>query len=205
MSKRDQSDFNYTSLHMKKTALLLVDVQKGFDDPCWGKRNNPDAESNIGLLLGAWRKHELPVIHVRHCSTEPNSVLRPEHPGNEFKKETQPLSSEKQFSKTVNSAFIGTGLEKYLNDLDYSDLVIVGLTTDHCISTTTRMAGNLGFKVTLVSDATATFDRLGHDGAVYSADEMHRINLASLNGEFCVVRDSRELLSEIAAGGAAPP
>ena len=185
-----------------KTALLLIDIQKGFDDPSWGKRNNPQAELNMQLLLLAWRKHELPVIHVRHCSTEPNSVLRPEHPGNEFKKETQPLPTEKQFSKTVNSAFIGTGLEQHLNDLGYSNLVIVGLTTDHCISTTTRMAANLGFRVTLVSDATATFDRVGHDGAFYSADEMHRVNLASLNGEFCMVRSSQELLNEIAAGRA---
>ncbi len=53
---------------MKKTALLVIDVQKGFDDPSWGKRNNPDAESNIALLLSEWRKHELPIIHIRHCS-----------------------------------------------------------------------------------------------------------------------------------------
>ena len=189
--------YEHKRTRMTKTALLLIDVQKGFDDPSWGKRNNPDAEANIALLLEAWRNHELPVIHVRHCSTEPNSVLRPELPGSEFKTETQPLPTEKQFSKSVNSAFIGTGLEQYLNDLGYSDLVIVGLTTDHCISTTTRMAANLGFNVTLVSDATATFNRIGHDGTNYSADEMHSINLASLNGEFCEVRASQELLIEL--------
>jgi len=180
-----------------KTALLLIDVQKGFEHPGWGTRNNPQAESNMESLLSAWRKHELPVIHVRHASLEEDSVLRSELPGYAYKEETQPLPTEKQFSKNVNSAFIGTGLEQYLNDLGYTDLVIVGLTTDHCISTTTRMASNLGFKVTLVSDATATFDRVGHDGTVYSADEMHRVNLASLSGEFCEVRASEELLNEI--------
>ncbi len=182
---------------MRKTALLLIDVQQGFDDSSWGKRNNPEAESNIELLLSAWRKHDLPVIHVRHCSTEPNSVLRPEHPGYEFKKIAQPLAHEKQFSKSVNSAFIGTGLEQYLRAFDYSALVIVGLTTDHCVSTSTRMAANLGFNVTLVSDATATFDREGHDGTHYSAEVMHNINLASLNGEFCLLRSTEELLKEI--------
>ena len=183
---------------MKKTALLVIDVQKGFDDPSWGKRNNPGAESNIALLLSEWRKHELPIVHIQHCSVEPNSLLRPELPGSEFKEEAQPLPGEKQFSKTVNSAFIGTELEKYLQERDITSLVIVGLTTDHCVSTSTRMAANLGFNVTLVSDATATFDREGYDGALYSADDIHKINLVNLNGEFCIVRSTEEVLNGIA-------
>ncbi len=133
-----------------------------------------------------------------HCSVEPNSPLHPELPGNEFKEEARPLPEEKQFTKSVNSAFIGTGLEKYLQEHEIPSLVIVGLTTDHCISTSTRMAANLGFTVTLVSDATATFDREGYDGVLYSADDIHKINLVSLNGEFCIVRATEELLKEIA-------
>lgn len=183
---------------MRKTALLVIDVQKGLDDPSWGKRNNPDAESNIALLLSEWRKHELPIIHIRHCSVGPNSPLRPELPGNEFKEQAQPLPEEKQFSKSVNSAFIGTELEKYLQKHEISSLVIVGLTTDHCVSASTRMAADLGFNVTLISDATATFEREGYDGALYSADDIHKINLVSLHGEFCIVRSTEEVLKEIA-------
>ena len=183
---------------MRKTALLVIDVQKGLDDPSLGKRNNPEAESNIALLLSEWRKHERPIIHIRHCSIEPNSPLRPELPGNEFKEEAQPLPEEKQFSKSVNSAFIGTGLEKYLQEHDIAFLVIVGLTTDHCVSSSTRMAADLGFKVTLISDATAAHAREGHDGVLYSADDIHKINLVSLDGEFCVVRSTEEVLKEIA-------
>jgi nicotinamidase-related amidase len=183
---------------MRKTALLIIDVQKGLDDPSLGKRNNPEAESNIALLLSAWRKHELPIIHIRHCSVEPNSSLRPELPGNAFKEEAQPLPGEKQFSKSVNSAFIGTGLEKYLQAHDISSLVIVGLTTDHCVSASTRVASDLGFHVTLISDATAAFEREGYDGVLYSADDIHNVNLVSLDGEFCTVRSTEEVLKEIA-------
>ncbi len=183
---------------MKNTTLLIIDVQKGFEDPCWGKRNNPDAESNIALLLSEWRRKGLPIIHIQHCSVEPNSPLRPDSPGNEFKEVALPINDEKIFTKTVNSAFIGTELEEYLRSHGINSLVVVGLTTDHCVSTTTRMAGNLGFEVTLVSDATATFDRLGHDGNEYLAEDIHRIHLASLNEEFCIVLSTAEVLNAIA-------
>lgn len=180
---------------MKKTALLIIDVQKGLDAPELGKRNNPDAESNMALLLAKWRKRSAPVIHVKHNSTEPNSTLRPELPGNEIKDAVKPLPDERLFEKNVNSAFIGTGLENYLNDIGIHDLVVVGLTTDHCVSTSVRMASNLGFNVCLVEDATATFERQSYDGALYSAEQMHEINLASLNGEFCSVLKTSEVLA----------
>ena len=183
---------------MSNDALLVIDVQKGFDDPCWGNRNNPHAESNIALLLSAWRRKQSPVIHIQHCSVEPDSPLRPNRPGNEFKEESMPIAGEQRFTKTVNSAFIGTNLEQYLRDQGITNLVVVGLTTDHCVSTSTRMAGNLGFNVTLVEDATATFDRKGPDGVEYGADDIHRIHLASLNKEFCRVRSTEWVLNEMA-------
>ena len=182
---------------MKNKALLIIDVQKGFDEPSWGRRNNADAEKNMAQLLSAWRHQKAPVIHVRHNSMEQKSPLRPGLLGNEFKDEVQPLPGEKQFSKMVNSAFIGTELDKYLRAQRISSLVVVGLTTDHCVSTTVRMAANLGFDVTLVSDATATFDRTDKDGKIYSAEKIHRINLVSLDKEFCTVCTTAEVLQDL--------
>ena len=138
----------------------------------------------------------LPVIHIQHCSTNPKSPLRPGVSGNEFKDIAKPIGHEKVFKKKVNSAFIGTNLGDHLRDNDIDFLVIVGLTTDHCISTSTRMAGNLGYNVTLVSDATATFDRKGEDGIHYSAEQIHKIHLASLHGEFCTVMTTKDVLTE---------
>ena len=114
---------------MSKTALLVIDVQKGLDDPSLGRRNNPDAEANMARLIAAWREGQRPLIHIKHNSTEPNSPLRPKLPGNAFKDEARPLPGEKQFSKTVNSAFIGTGLTEYLHEQGIDSLVVVGLTT----------------------------------------------------------------------------
>jgi len=178
-----------------RTALLLVDIQQGLDDPKWGARNNPNAEQQIAALLAAWRRAKWPVIHIQHMSQRPASPLRPNLPGNAFKPEAMPLEGEPVFQKTVNSAFIGTPLEDHLRREGIRSLVIVGLTTDHCVSTTVRMAGNLGFDVVVVEDATATFERTGPDGVRYSADQMHRIALASLHDEFATVVSTRDLIS----------
>lgn len=184
---------------MNLPTLLLVDVQKGLDNPAMGKRNNPEAEQNIAQLLQLWRQHALTVVHIKHCSTESDSMLRPEHAGNDFKDIAKPLPGETIFTKSVNSAFIGTALQGHLNDLGSRKLVIAGLTTEHCISTTTRMAGNLGFDVILVSDATAAFDKTDHDGIYYSADQIHNVNLASLNGEFCTVQTTEQVSQHISS------
>ena len=189
--------------HDSPPALLLIDMQQGLDEPRWGKRNNPGAEQQVAALLAAWRKAKWPVIHVQHMSTEPGSPLRPESPGNAFKPQALPQPGEPVFQKTVNSAFIGTALEAHLRREGIQSLVIVGLTTDHCVSSSVRMAGNLGFDVVVVEDATATFERAGPDGARYSADQMHRIALASLHGEFAQVQSAEEVLGRLRAGAAA--
>jgi nicotinamidase-related amidase len=176
-------------------ALLIIDVQQGMDDPRWGARNNPEAEQRISDLLAAWRARGRPIVHVQHSSLEAKSPLREEAPGHAFKAEALPIAGEPIFRKHVNSAFIGTDLETYLRDKGIDTLVMAGITTDHCVSTTARMGGNLGFAVTVVEDATATFERTGPDGRHYSADLMHRVSLASLHGEFATVRSTEEVLS----------
>ena len=184
------------TIDMNNTTLMIIDVQRGLDDPALGRnRNNPQAEANMALLLSEWRSRNMPVIHVRHCSLEPHSPLRPGLPGHAFKEEVRPLAGEKQFDKSVNSAFVGTGLEEHLRGRDLSSLVVAGLTTDHCVSATIRNASDLGFDVTLVSDATATFERQDHEGVIHPAEVVHNVNLASLKGEFCRIRSVRELLS----------
>jgi nicotinamidase-related amidase len=181
----------------KNTALLLVDLQKGFEDiEYWGgARNNPDAEFIASKILKEWRNRNLPIFHIQHCSTTQGSPLAPNHPGNEFLELTKPIAGEPIVQKNVNSAFIGTSLREKLEDLCIKKLVIVGLTTDHCISTTTRMAGNFGFETYLIEDAVATFDKTGVNGEKFSAQVIHDTALASLHKEFATVLKYSQLIA----------
>lgn len=180
----------------KQPALILINLQKGWEDTAhWGgNRNNPDAEEKAVELLELWRAEGLPVFHVIHSSKEEGSRLHPDHPGFAMIDEITPAADEPVIIKEVNSAFIGTDLKKRLEARNIATLVVAGLTTNHCVSTTTRMAGNFGFEVYLIADATATFDRKGLNGELFEAELVHQTALASLNEEFACVIDSARLM-----------
>lgn len=176
------------------TVLLLIDVQQGFDDAVWGKRNNPDAERQMARLLQQWRTTQRPVIHVQHDSIRSTSPLHPDQSGNTIKSLVQPRAGELHLHKSVNSCFIGTDLEQQLRQRDWTDIVLVGLTTPHCVSTTARMAGNLGFRTYVVADATAAFDLLSPDGIIIPAQTIHDVSLTTLHKEFATIIETEQLL-----------
>ena len=179
----------------KNAALLLVDIQKAFLEKDYPGiiRNNEDAEFICGKILNKWRTLDLPVIHVRHSSTNPESKLHKSKPGFEFNDYVIPLKTEMVLTKKVNSAFIGTDLEDILFKGNINTLVIVGMTTNHCISTTVRMSGNLGFNTYLISDSTACYNAKAMNGEVIDCNTIYNATLASLQEEFATVIDSKEL------------
>lgn len=177
------------------SALLVIDMQRGFDDARCGQRNNPHAEANGLRLLQHWREQGWPVVIVRHDSTNPQSVLRPGQPGNDLKPGYEPLPGDLLVSKHVNSAFIGTKLEAWLRDHGIKAVTVFGITTDQCVSTTVRMASNLGFETTLVEDACACFAQVTPDGAILGADALHLAHITTLNTEFARVVRTDSILA----------
>ncbi|WYZ45739.1 hypothetical protein EsH8_VIII_001055 [Colletotrichum jinshuiense] len=210
------------------TALVLIDIQEGFKHPThWGSaRSTPSFEKNVEALLGAARRHNdaaprghpVLVVHVHHHSRSPGSVLHPSHflegsstPSVAPLPFAAPAGAEPVFTKSANSGFIGTELEATLRAAGIRQLVVAGLTTDHCVSTTVRMAANLQVLgdeggpdgngegvhgVVLVRDAVATFDKGGFD-----AETVHAVNLASLDGEFAQIADTGDVLSAVLGEG----
>lgn len=191
-----------SAIQVQKPALVLIDVQQGFLHPThWGiQRSNPAFESNISKILSAFRQRKDPIFHVAHHSVDPASQL---HPGNcpsqvDFLPFAAPLVGEPVFIKNVNSAFIGTQLEQAIRDAGITELFIAGLTTDHCVSTSTRMAANLHVvgengKVYLVGDAVANWEK-----GKWDAETVHQVHLASLDGEFAEVVKTEEVVRALA-------
>ncbi len=182
-----------------RTALIVIDVQRAFDqwEAAGRRRNNPHAVVRIVDLLEAFRKRQMPVFHIRHEGTRPGSSFLPDGPGYPVKDEASEIDGEPVIVKRVNSAFIGTDLESRLRAARIATLLICGATTNHCVETTTRMAGNLGFDVRLVRDATWTFDRVGPDGDAHSAEAIHAMTLANLNGEFARIVTAAEAIAAL--------
>lgn len=179
-------------------VLIIIDVQNGIDDPYWGEsRNNPDAEMDIAELLEVWRKLQLPTVHVQHCSKEAASPFRPNQAGHDFKEIVQPFGTETIIQKTETSAFIGTNLEEHLRSRGYETLVITGVITNNSVEATARVAGNLGFNTVVVSDATATFAKQDFSGQLHSAETIHNISLANLQGEYASILSTREVIDSL--------
>jgi nicotinamidase-related amidase len=184
---------------LARATLMIIDVQRAIDAPyhaTHGPRNNPDAEANIALLLSTWRRESRPILHIRHDSTSPTSAYRPGQEGNHFKTEVAPLTGETVIPKRTNSAFIGTDLERSLRAAQLDTLVITGVSTNNSVEATVRMAGNLGFHVYLVNDACFTFARPDFRGRMRSAEEVHSMSLANLDGEYCTVVNTSQMLTD---------
>lgn len=178
----------------RNKALIIIDVQKAFDDKKWGERNNLDAEENIEKVLERCREHQWEIIHIQHTSDNQESVFYYKGEGFPIKQMVAPFQQEKVITKRVNSAFIGTDLDEYLQACHIETIAIVGLTTPHCVSTTTRMSGNLGYKTYLLSDATAAFGMKDYHGEFIDADTIHHLSLATIHDEFANVLTTQQFI-----------
>ncbi|MGE7368348.1 cysteine hydrolase family protein [Neorhizobium sp. NPDC001467] len=178
-------------------VLLPIDMQQAFDEPQWPKRWNGQIDRNGLRVLEAWRSSGRSVIHVCHDSVTPGSRLRPEAPGNALRPGFEPQEGEAVIRKSVNAAFIGTDLDLRLRRMKCDTVVIFGISTDMCVSTSVRVGSNLGYRVILVEDACDCFDMQDGQGERIPAEEVHRIHVATLRHEFANVLRTDELVQAL--------
>ena len=181
----------------KHTALVIIDAQEGIKEAAhWGgNRNNPHAENNISKLLGHWRKVHLPVIIVQHCSRMSNSPFRPDRAGNKLMDFVQLRPGEKLVQKATASAFINTDLSQYIEQKNIDGLVVTGFVTNNSVEATARTSGDSGINTTVVSDATACFDKVTVNGTTFTSDVVHELSLANLKDEYATIMTTEEIIA----------
>ncbi len=178
-------------------CLVIIDMQKGMANTPADSRNNPQAEESIAQLLQAWRAANAHIVHVRHISRSPDSPFAPGQSGVEFQEALRPRRHEHVVEKNVPDAFINTALERWLRVRDVNRIVLVGVSTNNSVEASARTAGNLGFDTVVVADASFAFAMTDYAGTVRSADEVHAMSLANLNGEYATIMDTRSVLGEV--------
>lgn len=190
-------------LHPKRPVLIPIDMQRAFDLPGRPRRWNSDLDRNGLALLEAWRERRLPVIHVRNDAIDSGSWFHPTHPGHAWRAGFEPGRGESLVSKSVNSAFIGTDLDLRLRRLGADAIVLFGMRTDMCVSSTARSGANIGWRVIVVADACDCCDLPDPFGpGVIQAEDAHRVHLATLGDEYAETILSKDAIAMVRAEGA---
>jgi nicotinamidase-related amidase len=179
-------------------ALIIIDMQKGMAVPAL-PRNNPGAEDNIALLLDAWRGRGAAIVHVRHISRTPGSPFWPGQRGVEFQERFAPAPDAHVVEKNVPDCFIHSGLERWLRVRGIGSLVIAGVSTNNSVEASARTAGQLGFAVRVPSDATFAFAGKDYGGTPRSAEDVHLMALANLDGEYATVMNTGGIIDSLSA------
>ena len=172
-----------------QTALLLIDLQEGnfHLDPAIHQEDQ--LLERASRLLSWARDSDLPVIFVLNQG-EPGEPDEPGTPGYEVHSELEPLSTEILISKETPDSFLETGLQRALEELEVTSLVIAGLQTEYSIDTTCRSAWQLAYDVTLASDAHSTWD-----GEVLTADQIIAHHNSVLGGWFAELATTDEIVT----------
>ena len=168
-----------------RRALIVIDVQRGFEHPDLGARDNPGAEEHVAELIAAWRDRGDPIVVVQHDWQ--GGPLERGTPGFELK-DAVSGEADLRIVKTVHSAFHGdVDLDAWLRERDIEAIAICGIQTNNCCETTARIGSDLGYDVWFVLDAMHTFDITTPDGEVVPAAEIARMTGITLQGEFAEV------------------
>jgi nicotinamidase-related amidase len=176
------------------SALLIIDMQMVMQErlDAGRERVNGEAGENIAALAGAFRAARKPVIHVRHRDSAEGSALNEKAPGYQPMPCAKARENEPVFIKSTSSAFASTELEGYLHEVGITHLVVTGAVAGFCVNTTVRAGSDLGFKMSVVSDAVLGFDLPDAD---LSAREIFDVTMAHLKSDFAEIVETRQLMA----------
>jgi nicotinamidase-related amidase len=188
-------------------ALVVIDVQESFRRrPTWQVVSNPDIAADVQRLVDAARAAGDLVVWVLHGEPGTGGVFDPAQGHVRLMDGLVPLDGEPILTKTSRNAFTTTNLAQLLTERGIRHLIVCGIQTEQCCETTARVANDLGYEVTFVTDATATFPiphrdapagrsvgDLVADPRTLTADDVIARTEYALAGRFATIRSVAEL------------
>ena len=179
-------------------CLILVDLQNDyFPGGAMELVGIEEAAARAQMLLHAFRKAELPVIHVQHIATRPGATFFvPETEGAKIHRLVAPREGERVVVKNYPNSFRGTSLLELLKEEHADNLVICGAMSHMCIDATTRAAFDLGFSCVVAEDGCATRD-LTFKGTTIKAADVHASFMAALSVPYATVSSTEEIIEDM--------
>ena len=176
-------------------ALVIVDMQRDMQIRLDRGRDcvNPDACAAVARLAATCRAVGVPVIHVRHRQLDPARPFHRDAPGYPPMACAEAADGEAVFEKVTSSAFVGTGLESHLRGAGVTEVIVVGAVAGFCVNTTVRAASDLGFRVTVPTDAVLGFDLPGR----MAARPLFDSTMALLDGDFAQLTETGALCTRL--------
>jgi nicotinamidase-related amidase len=194
-------------LNASETALLVIDIQNKYmqvaDDPAESKRWTPFFERmnsivipNTVSLIETCRKKNVEVMFARiACLKEDgrdrslsqkkpgwNYLLMPKNTAeSQLVPELVPKNDEIVFTKTTDSALTGTNLRLVLANMGIKNVIVAGIFTDQCVSSTVRSLADESFNVIVVEDCCAA-----------GSHELHEKEIEIINMIYCHVASLSE-------------
>jgi nicotinamidase-related amidase len=183
----EMSGANLAPPSWNDAVLVLIDCQQEYVDGALALPGVAPALKECAKLLDLARSAEAPVVHVVHHGPAGGGMFDPDGPSGAEAAEVTPHSGETIVAKGLPNAFAGTDLHAVLEATGRTKLVLAGFMTHMCISSTARVAMDLGYSNTVVDVACATRDLPDGRGSVLAADDLHRAALVALSDRFAVI------------------
>ncbi|MEV7235035.1 isochorismatase family protein [Streptomyces sp. NPDC051020] len=194
-------------------ALIVIDVQESFRaHPLWETISDPKIAHQVGRLVRLARQAGDLVVWVLHSEPGSGDVFDPALGHVRLMEELDRQDGELMLHKTSHNAFTTTSLQQLLTQRGIQELTVCGIRTEQCVETTTRVASDLGYRVTFVTNATATnpiphrdapADRsiadMLSDPRTLSAEEIIRRTEYALAGRFATIATVEQLEAAAAA------
>lgn len=176
---------------MSRTALINIDTQQSFfHREYWQEKDFPAFQQAISALISGCEARGIPVVDIFHVADSGPFSLESGFVAPMPFLTHQPAVT---FYKHVHNAFTDTGLDHWLRERDINHLIICGIRTEQCCETTTRVASDLGYRVTFVSEATLTFP-MTHKGITLDCDALRHRTETVLEGRFATIKTVHEIL-----------